>query len=386
MRWGTDQREIGWVAPGKELHQGVQVDEIDCGYWWWRVEKERKGIRARTWVLLGLSVPALLVLVSAIFLAMCWLHIRRFSDTAIGSPPNGTTYLLVGSDSRDFVASASDKQTFGTSSDSPGQHADVILLLRVSSSGSVRILPLPRDLLIALPDGSPTRLTMALTFGVQTLTDTICTSLGIGINHVAEIQMNGLRSLVNDVGGISIRVRAPERDLVTGLDLDHVGVVHLDGSQALAYVRSRHLQLLVHGRWVPASNASDERSGRAAQVLALTGARLDLGPGDPLSSAERLWELSGAISVDGGTSPFSLYQLGSALSHLSSAEETQIPVSITSGYVPTAELLTPERQVFERFNGGVTRSCSERAPVLAATGSNNLHPSAIQGEANDNRT
>jgi hypothetical protein len=121
-------------------------------------------------------------------------------------------------------------------------------------------------------------------------------------------------------------------------------------------------------------------------VLSLTGARLDLGAGDPLTSAKRLWELSGAISVDGGTSPFSLYQLGSALSHLSSAKETQLPVSVTTGYVPTAELLGPESQVFEKFNGGATRSCSERAPVLSTTASSSLHSSAIQGEANDGGT
>ena len=285
------------------------------------------------------------------------------SITFPGSPAGGTTYLLVGSDSRAFVRSASDRATFGTSAESPGQHADVILLLRVRDSGQVEVMPIPRDLLIILPDGSPTRITLSLLDGPQYLVNTVCHSLGIGINHLVLIHMDGLRSLVNDVGGVNIHVTTPERDTVTGLAITHSGWNRLNGVQALAYVRSRHLQYFESDAWHLASTAEDERSGRASQVLSQLGARLDLSPSAPIESAKRLWELSGAVTIDGGASPFALAHLADALGQLHTATQVELPVTLHPGYVPMADLDSGGPAALARFAGGSTPGCSLRVPI-----------------------
>jgi LCP family protein required for cell wall assembly len=267
---------------------------------------------------------------------------------------------LVGSDSRTFVQSAADRATFGVPADSEGQHADVILLLRIENGGHEEVLPVPRDLFTLLPDGAPTRITMSLQSGPQTVVDTLCDSLGVGVNHLVLIHMNGLRSLVDDVGGITVHAATPERDTVTGLSIAHAGSAHLDGVQALAYARSRHLEYLEHGVWLPASTASDERSGRDAQVLSLLGARLHISPTAPLASARTLWELSGAVTVDGGTSPRALAQLAGALGHMQTAAHLVLPVTFNPGYVPVDDLAPGGPEVLARFNGGRTPHCSIR--------------------------
>jgi anionic cell wall polymer biosynthesis LytR-Cps2A-Psr (LCP) family protein len=150
-----------------------------------------------------LAVPAVLFVASGLFAATCWLRVERVSVSFPGSAPGGTTYLLVGNDSRAFVQSASDRSTFGTLATFPGQHANVVVLVRVRSDGPPEVLSLPRDLLVRLPDGAPVRLTQSFDPGAQTLVDTVCHSLGIGVSHLVIIQMNGLRSLVDDALGPS---------------------------------------------------------------------------------------------------------------------------------------------------------------------------------------
>ncbi|MBV9660017.1 MAG: LCP family protein, partial [Acidimicrobiales bacterium] len=74
--------------------------------------------------------------------------------------------------------------------------------------------------------------------------------LGIPINHYVELKFDGLQNVVNALGGISEDF--PERvyDLESGLNIQTTGCVHLNGSQALALVRARHLQ------YDPPGNAS----------------------------------------------------------------------------------------------------------------------------------
>ncbi len=311
--------------------------------------------------ILVLLVPVVLMVALGGFAVACWSHINRVPITFPGSPPGGTTFLLVGSDSRSFVQSEADRNTFGTATISPGQHADVIVLVRITSGGSVSVLPIPRDLLVQLPDGAPTRITMSLLGGPQAVVDTLCHSLGVGVNHLMLIHMNGLRALVNDVGGIAITVATPERDTVTGLSIVHAGVNRLDGSQALAYVRSRHLEEFVNGAWQPAPTAQDERSGRASQVLAALGANLHIGPTAPLTSAKRLWELSGAVTIDGGTSPLALSELAHVLGKLRGADQITLPVALHSAYVPVADLAPGGATSLTQFEGGSTPGCSLRS-------------------------
>lgn len=218
-----------------------------------------------------------------------------------------------------------------------------------------------------LAGGAPVRLTQSFASGAQTLVDTVCHSLGVGVSHLAIIQMNGLRSLIDDLGGITLTVPTPERDPVSGLFLPHAGRIHVNGGEALAYVRARHLQVREGNNWVAAPTTLDERPGRAREVLALIGAKLALGPTNPIGSARLIWELSGILTVDSGMSPFDMDQLANALEQLDDLRTEQLPVQLHPGDVPTAELEASGINVLARFGSSSSGGCSVNLPIVPAS-------------------
>jgi LCP family protein required for cell wall assembly len=302
----------------------------------------------------------LLILAVAGFGLSVWTRIDRVHVQFPGSPPGGTTYLLIGSDSRDFVQSPSDKSLFGVPAAADGQRADIMLLVRQSADGSVRVLSVPRDLMTQFPDGSPVRMTLTLQQGPQAVVDTLCQSLGIGVNHLVLVHFDGLRRLVDRAGGVDVTTERALRDTVTGLDIPHGGLNHLDGSQALAYVRSRHTEILQLDGWHAIPPTADERSDRARAVLGQLGSRMHLSATAPLSSIEKVWALSGAITVDDHASPFVLRDIAHTLGRISTAPESRLPVTFHPGDIPTADLQRGAAGVVTKFQGGATPGCALR--------------------------
>lgn len=172
-----------------------------------------------------------------------------------GRPQN---YLLVGSDSRAFVAGDDDDQTsFGDESDSGGQRADTIILVRIDPrTETADMTSFPRDLWVDIAGtGRKQRINTAFENGPSQLIETIEQNFDIPIHHYAQVDFKGFRELVNAVGGVDVYLDAPVRDRdasgnnVSGLDIDQTGCVTLDGAQALSFVRSRHYEEYVDGRW-----------------------------------------------------------------------------------------------------------------------------------------
>jgi LCP family protein required for cell wall assembly len=317
----------------------------------------------RRWIIVAVAVPTILIAAIAGFGLVVWQRIDRVHIQFPGSPAGGTTYLLIGSDARDFVHSAADRSHFGAPDAVAGERADIILLVRKASDGQIRMLGIPRDLVTQFPDGSPVRMTLTLLRGPQTVDDTLCHSLGIGVDHLVLMHFDGLRRLVGSVGGVTVHVPAPERDLVTGLRIPHAGAAHLNGDQALAYVRSRRTQLLGPSGWRAIPQTADARSQRARDVLAQLGARIHLSAASPISSIERLWSLSGAITVDDQAGPFVLRDIARSLNHVGTAPEERLPVTFHPGEVPTADLLPTAAGVIGAFQGGQAPGCSLRTNI-----------------------
>jgi LCP family protein required for cell wall assembly len=172
-----------------------------------------------------------------------------------GDPQN---FLLVGSDSRAFVDNPEDQKSFGTAA--VGTHADTIMLVRVDPRAkTVSMVSFPRDLYlpIARTNGHRDRINTAFNQGPEQLIDTITQNFNVPIHHYAQVDFRGFKGLVDAVGGVKVFLAAPVRDYdtvarrnQTGLNIPQTGCLELNGTQALAYVRSRHLQTLVNGRWV----------------------------------------------------------------------------------------------------------------------------------------
>jgi LCP family protein required for cell wall assembly len=183
-----------------------------------------------------------------------------------GGPMN---VLLIGVDSRARI-DPGDAAGFCDRPDCSDQtgpsRTDTMMILHVDpEQKKAAIISIPRDLSVTIADGGGTdRINAAYaTGGITRLIKTIQANLGVQVNHFAEVDFVGFKSVVDAVGGVKIPFPSPARDLNSRLDIPRAGCVKLDGEQALAYARSRHYQSLDGGRW----SAEDPRAdfGRIAR-------------------------------------------------------------------------------------------------------------------------
>jgi LCP family protein required for cell wall assembly len=178
-------------------------------------------------------------------------HIPRIACGSCDEQEGGKAMnvLVVGSDSRAVVA-ADETQEFGSTGTVSGQRSDTMMVLRIEPDRErAAILSIPRDLYVPIASGGVDRINTAFERGPDNLVRTIRTALGVPIHHYVEVDFAGFRDIVRAIGGVSVYFAAPTRDLVTGLKVERPGCTELDGDGALAYVRSRHTQTLVGGRW-----------------------------------------------------------------------------------------------------------------------------------------
>jgi LCP family protein required for cell wall assembly len=220
----------------------------------------------------------------------------------------GATWVMVGSDSR--AALPPGPHYYGSVGQSPGAHADAVIVLHQGPTGST-ILSLPRDVLVSPAPGEISRLTFTFDQGPQQLVNGLCRSLNIPTTHLVVITMNGFAAAVDAVGGVTITNSAPTRDLWSGLDLMKTGRLHLDGTQALALVRSRSPQTLTATGWVQASAAAGD-ADRTKWLGAMFHALADQAQeqrNNPVALQRLAWKLTGALTIDNGTGLLSLMRL-----------------------------------------------------------------------------
>jgi LCP family protein required for cell wall assembly len=264
---------------------------------------------------------------------------RRVPTVAVAAPgsDDGTTYLLAASDSRDRLT-AEDRDRYADRHQPAGERADLVLLLRKDAQGRATLYSLPRDLYVGKRRGSPHRLGLSLQGGAQALVDSLCQDLGIGVDHVAVVDMEALVRLVDVTGGVTVRVDRPIRDVRAQLDLGTAGVHHLDGRGALAWVRSRSPQVLVDGRWVADAAADPTRTTHAREVLSQVASRLD----DPLTVQRAAWEVGPSLRRDDDLGARGMVVLGRAMQDaLDAGREVTVPARLRGTAVPFA-FVTPE--------------------------------------------
>ena len=177
-------------------------------------------------------------------------------DRADGLAPENI--LLIGNQTRAGLK-PSEIAAMGNPDLLSGSLSDVIMIAHLDPArDSVSILSIPRDLFVPMPAGSPVgpyqKIDAALNDGVNgpdNLIQAITNDLGIPINHYIELKFDGLQNVVNALGGI--HEDFPERvyDLESGLNIQTTGCVALNGAQALALVRARHLQYAPPGTTSP---------------------------------------------------------------------------------------------------------------------------------------
>ncbi len=181
------------------------------------------------WVVFLVAVPL-----------FAWSKVDKVEFEPSGSRPDdqpGTTYLLVGSDSRAGL-SAEERKDLGTGN-AQGQRTDTIMLLH-TGSGPNLLMSIPRDSLVEVPGHDTDKINAAFAYGgPKLLVRTIEGATGIRIDDYVEIGFGGVVEVVDAVGGVEICPKTAMKDKLANLDIEK-GCQEADGKTALAYSRSRH--------------------------------------------------------------------------------------------------------------------------------------------------
>ncbi|MGK2881825.1 MAG: LCP family protein [Mycobacterium sp.] len=199
--------------------------------------------RRRSRVVLAL----LLVLVAGAVGFGVWVDTSLRRITVFGAEADrpaagrGTTWLLVGSDSRQSL-SAEQQAELSTGSDVDGNRTDTMLLVHVPGVGSsapATMVSIPRDSYVEIPGYSSDKINTAYSLGgAPLLAQTVEQATGLRLDHYAEVGFGGFAEVVDAVGGVPMCLAAPVDDPLAGINLTP-GCQELGGAAALGYVRSR---------------------------------------------------------------------------------------------------------------------------------------------------
>jgi LCP family protein required for cell wall assembly len=198
--------------------------------------------KRRNWIARGIGLIVLLFVLTLICVPLfAWGKINKVDAMPSGDRPAdtpGTTYLLVGSDSREGLSRA-ERAKLHTGK-AAGQRTDSILLLHVPESGPTALISLPRDSYVSIPGHGKNKLNAAFAFGgPQLLIQTIENVTGVRVDNYVEIGFGGFASIIDSLGGIQMCLPKAMKDDKAHIDLPK-GCQELDGANALGYVRARY--------------------------------------------------------------------------------------------------------------------------------------------------
>lgn len=227
-----------------------------------------------------------------------------------GNTNEPQNFLLVGVDNDTGLANndpvkVGREQTLNT---------DTIMILRVDPAvHKAWMLSFPRDLYVKIPGGYFGRINTALTLGgPPKLIETIQTDFGIPIHHYLQVNFYGFEQMVGAIGGVPIYLDKPVRDQQTGLFQYTAGCITLEGAQALAYVRSRHLEVQTGPyQWQedPSSDWGRIRRQQEFMRAALKRA-IDKGARNPFTLNQLIDVAQNNVQIDGSLTPQQIVDLG----------------------------------------------------------------------------
>lgn len=192
------------------------------------------------------KIVLLVVLLYVVFLIAVPFWAMQKLDTVdiehAGERPGdqpGTTYLVVGSDSRKGLSEEDNKRLGTGGVGDVGQRTDTIMVLHVGSGPNV-LLSIPRDSIVPIADRGTSKINAAFAFGgPKLLVRTVEETTGLRIDNYVEIGFGGFVNAVDAVGGVEICPKKAMKDPKANLDIQK-GCQEADGVTALGYSRSRH--------------------------------------------------------------------------------------------------------------------------------------------------
>lgn len=199
--------------------------------------KRSKGSGVQKFLLISVSVLAVIIIASGIWLSSMWGQIYEVvmpeNNGVIPNPeqeedvaiPDIMNILLLGLDPRD-----------------QGMRSDTIMIMTLNRrSGEISIFSIPRDMRVNIPGHGQDKINHAYAYGGIALTrETVEDFLDIEIDYYMTTDFDGFENIIDILGGIDLDVE--KKMYYKGIDvlIDlKPGPQHLDGAQALQYVRWR---------------------------------------------------------------------------------------------------------------------------------------------------
>jgi LCP family protein required for cell wall assembly len=192
-------------------------------------------------------VVLLLLVVTGLVAGGYWVDSSLHRIPALADYPErpaqgaGTTWLLVGSDSRQHLTEEQQAE-LSTGGDLGAGRTDTIMVVHVPQFGSstpTTMVSIPRDSYVEIPGYGQDKINAAFVEGgAQLLAQTVEQATGLRLDHYAEIGFDGFALMVDAVGGVTVCPSEPIDDPLAGINLP-AGCQELDGRNALGYVRTR---------------------------------------------------------------------------------------------------------------------------------------------------
>ncbi|WP_408896352.1 LCP family protein [Nocardioides sp. R1-1] len=239
--------------------------------------------RPRTYLRLVLLALVLWLVYLVAVPLVAWNRVDKVDFEPSGDRPAeqpGTTYLLVGSDSRAGLSPAERKRLH--TGDAESELTDTILLLH-TGDGPTTLVSIPRDSPLDIPGFGVGKVNSAYAKGgTPLLVQTLEKATGLHVDQYVEIGFGGLVGVVDAVGGIEICPKKRIKDKDSGLNVKK-GCQEVDGATALAYSRAR--------KHSPISDLARVQQQR--EVIAAVGDKV-LSPWSVLNPV-RWWRLNGSV-------------------------------------------------------------------------------------------
>lgn len=146
--------------------------------------------------------------------------------------------------------------------------------------------------------------------GPQLLIDTLDANFGIKINHYVEVDFKSFQAVVDTIGNVKVYLPGRVRDEETGLHTPFgAGCYPLDGGAALAYVRSRTMQIFDpngpivdengdHWRLLDVRADLDRIPRQQAFIRKLAGLAISKSLGDPFLAVDLADNVLKYVTVD----------------------------------------------------------------------------------------
>ncbi|GAB3858951.1 LCP family protein [Nocardioides maradonensis] len=240
-----------------------------------------------------------------------------------GVAAGATNILLVGSDRRSTVP------TTGRRAAAPewlpgAQRSDTLMLVHVAQDRrNVTVVSIPRDSWVQIPGHGAAKVNAAFSLGGPSLlVSTVERLTGVRIDHLAVVDWDGFQRLTDVLGGVDVVVPRTVYDPARQYTWT-AGAHHLDGAQALLYVRQRE--------GLPGGDLN--RVQRQQNLLRiLLGKAFTTSPWtDPIQHYRMLAAVTANLSTDAGWTTHEIEHLARQLSNVptDSFYFTTAPVSGT---------------------------------------------------------